>query len=415
MSSSVLAPDTGPSPSSRRRPSRRRRPNGPVGRAWVLTHRWASLVLGLLLLVETTSGAVLLYQPEINELVHPERYTVTPSATPVNLLDALRSVQATYPELGVTSASIEDGGAYVISGDGDAAAFVDPGTGSVTLGEQSLWIMRLLVNIHECALTCDGYPAYQAWMNAPLDLLSTGMTLGGFLLGTLGVVLLLLVVSGIVIWWPGIRGWISGFVVRRGRGPYVRDLDLHRVVGIAMVPFLFLWAFTGASFEFAWPEQVYFALLPGESTPEPTVEPGTGPQIRFEDAMATAVAAHPRMHVSGLYESTPADPGGSYGVSLENAAGTAEGYVSVDSHGGGVGDYYPRADDASRPFTEQLWDDGTVYELHFGTIVGGWWRIVWLVCGLSPILLGITGVTIWLTKRRGRRTRRARTAATAEA
>lgn len=144
--------------------------------------------------------------------------------------------RALAPELDAHYAYRLEGGAYEISGDGGNAAFVDPGTGTVTdVDPSSPWILRLLVNIHDCGLSYEGY---QAWLATPLPAFNDHITVGGLVLGVLGVLLLLLVVSEIIIWWPGIRGWITGFVVRRGRGPYVGDLDLHRRVGIVAVPFL---------------------------------------------------------------------------------------------------------------------------------------------------------------------------------
>jgi uncharacterized iron-regulated membrane protein len=70
--------------------------------------------------------------------------------------------------------------------------------------------------------------------------------------GSVGVFLIFLVISGIWIWWPGLRRFASGFVGAPWRGGYVRDLDLHKLVGIVAVPFLLLWGVTGA----AWPEKV---------------------------------------------------------------------------------------------------------------------------------------------------------------
>lgn len=47
--------------------SRRRRAHGRINKAWIWGHRWASLVLGLVLLVELSTGAVLLYATTFDE------------------------------------------------------------------------------------------------------------------------------------------------------------------------------------------------------------------------------------------------------------------------------------------------------------------------------------------------------------
>ena len=152
-----------------------------------------------------------------------------------------------------------------------------------------------MINIHDCALTCAGLPGYQAWLSTPLpSMFGADATLGYYLLGLLGVVLIFLSVSGAIIWWPGLRALASGFTVRRGRGNYVRDLDLHRVVGIVAVPFMLMWGATGAAFFFHWPEQIYYALVPGTACDDPAPPtPGAGPMLSFAQAQQIALAAHP--------------------------------------------------------------------------------------------------------------------------
>jgi uncharacterized iron-regulated membrane protein len=44
---------------------------------------------------------------------------------------------------------------------------------------------------------------------------------------------------------------------------------------------------------------------------------------------------------------------------------------------------------------------------HFGWLVNGWWRIIWLLLGLTPAALAATGISTWLVKRRNTRNARA--------
>ena len=58
---------------------------------------------------------------------------------------------------------------------------------------------------------------------------------------------------------------------------------------------------------------------------------------------------------------------------------------------------------ASNTFYEQA-----VYTSHFGWYVNGWWRVVWAVFGLMPLLLAFTGIATWASRRRKQRARRMR-------
>lgn len=97
--------------------------------------------------------------------------------------------------------------------------------------------MRALVNLHDCAFSCKGYPLHMAWTEKHVPGFSEHVTWSGLILGSLGVLLIFLCLSGAVIWWPTIRRFTTGFQLRRGRGAYVRDLDLHKLVGIIAIPF----------------------------------------------------------------------------------------------------------------------------------------------------------------------------------
>lgn len=401
-----------------------RRAHGPIDRWWVRTHRWAALSLGLLFLIEATTGAVLLYGNDLARATHPRYYHVTPSAAAMSMDDALRLVRAEHPELEPVGVQRYQGGLYLVRGDGNGRdqldAFVDPGARKINaIAPELPRLIQFMVNIHDCGLTCKGLPGYQEWMSTPLPgLFGEKMTLSSYLLGALGVLLTFLAVSGAIVWWPGPRALVTGFVVRRGRGAYARDLDLHRVVGIVAVPFLLMWGLTGAAFFFQWPGQIYFALLPGQSYDRTSAAtPGSGPVLSLDQARDTALAAHPGAEVTAFDISTPEQPGGTYGFRLRhgydpygywNYAGSL--YVGVDSHGGGLQDYAPER--AGTPTSEWLWNSGFYYGLHFGSAVAPLPRLIWLVFGLSPVLLAVTGTTVWLTKSRSARNRRARRRAT---
>jgi uncharacterized iron-regulated membrane protein len=194
-------------------------------------------------------------------------------------------------------------------------------------------------------------------------------------LGSIGVFLVFMVISGVVIWWPGLRRWKSGFQVRRRRGGYVRDLDLHKVVGIVAVPFLLMWGYTAATFFFEWPEKVYAAVLPGSYTEDPVPpESGTGDLLSYDKAEAMALERHPGADVVGVTEYTPAEAGGTYDFRLREGVDPyryssfgGNIYVSVDSHGGGVLDY----SNTDGPIAERWWDNAVYYGLHFGSVVPG--------------------------------------------
>lgn len=433
MSSDLLAPPTpggpeperalgsSPAPAPRAasapepaRVSRKRR--APIAKPWFMrTHRWVSLVFGFVILLECVSGAVLVMRPELMQVGESTRYTVTPSERPLDAIQALRLVQEQRPDLQAISARMTND-VWRISGDDDEgftqSAFVDPGTGVINdVGEEDPGYLQFMDQVHECFFACDDLPGYVPVMAKTMP---GGMEVAEFVLGLMGVVLVFLCLSGIWIWWPTIRKFSTGFKVRRGRGSYVRDVDLHKVVGIISIPFLLMWGVSGMNFEYQWPAKAYYAVLPGSepvNVNEDDLEPGTGPFLKFREAEAIAVARHPEGRIVGVDAYEPKEEGGYYefrivdGYDIESygsSPGNVE--VKIDSHGGWVID----EGNPSGPITTKYWEswqDG----LHFGFLVHWFPRLfTFFLFGILPVLLGVTGITIWLVKWRSRRNRAAR-------
>jgi hypothetical protein len=61
------------------------------------------------------------------------------------------------------------------------------------------------------------------------------------------------------------------------------------------------------------------------------------------------------------------------------------------------------------PLAQELWEDFN-FPAHSGMIVNGWWRMIWAVLGLVPLLLAVTGLSTWLWTRGVRKRRRRREA-----
>ena len=387
----------------------------------VLTHRWVSLVLGLLLVIETTTGAIVLFHSEYFRATHSKFYSHTASSNPVGAEQAFSTVNIAHPEFGAAWVA-PDHGVLVV---GDATYTrpyaVDPGTGRINAySHLTGGTMGLLVNLHDCAFTCEGYAGYVAWLTHPIPTLGISwlhaITWGSFVIGVLGLMMILLALTGIATWWPGFRRLSHGFRVRPKQGRFARDYDLHNLIGIIAVPFVLMWGVTGAAFEFPAVEKAWLAITGGNGPDESryTFTPNEAPKNAADIGMAQASAVA-RQQAPGriAYIVAPVEGAEYYAVDI------ATGFASYNyrSYYGGDTDVYVDAHDASHvkvvdthgePAGNRFYDK--VFEpAHFGWIVNGWWRIVWAVFGLAPLALLITGLSTWLFRRGVRRRRRAAT------
>ena len=392
-------------------------------RVLVFVHRWLALLLGLALLAVVISGVVLLYEQEIDRVVNPELHRATASADP--LTHSRRSRRFASRSADFKPSDIVDShGVYLIyDTDYERQAYVDPGSGRVLgIDDPRDGVMGFLYNLHLCGLSCKGYAGYVPFLEKPAHILGNEeLTVGGLILAVTALMLLVLAATGIVVWWPGIKRLARGLRVRRRRGTYAFNYDLHNVVGIAAIPFLVMWGLTGAHFELKQVSELWYAVLPGSAGEEREVlsKPLRGRSVSMDEAAAIARRTVPdgrlvSMSVPDMKEKDSTffsylavgnDPY-DHGIYPGNVG------VTIDRYSGEATVTYPTQPDP--PLSAQIVDDW-FYPLHAGTFMNGWWRTLWLVVGLTPLLLAITGVVTWLIRRgKGRRKKKRRRDAKAQ-
>ena len=231
------------------------------------------------------------------------------------------------------------------------------------------------------------------------------------------LLLLFLAVSGVWLWWPGFRHWVRGVRVRWRKGRYARDYDLHQVAGMIALPLLLLWAVTGMGYEFGFVEKAWYQSVPGEAREEVVLESAESEEPDI--GLAAAVTAAQRTvgtDEEPMSVDLPAadDPVATYGVWFADGfdpymhfdyAGDL--LVSVDRHDPAKAQV--TYDGPGVPLAQELWEDFN-FAAHSGMLVNGWWRVVWGVLGLVPLLLAVTGLSIWFWTRGVRKRRRRRAA-----
>jgi uncharacterized iron-regulated membrane protein len=397
----------------------------PVRRGLVVTHRWLSLVLGLFLVIETTSGAILLYRAEYFRATHGDLYQHSASTNPITAQQAVEIVAKAHPEF--TPAWVSSDGGILAVGDPKFAMVyaVDPGTGHINgLADINGGFMGFLANVHDCGLTCEADPGYVSWLAKPVPTLGMAwlatVTWGSAVLALLGLLMIVLAITGLITWWPGFRRMSRGFRVRMKKGRFARDYDLHNVIGIVALPLIFLWGVTGTAFELPAIQNAWLAITGGQPVDQNrysfTADPAPAgtPDIGITAAQEAAQKRYPG---EVRFTQTPsAFAANYYSVSL------SRGYAPYNYRGFFAGDVIVYVDSHNPAHTSVVNDadaepggnafyDKVFEPIHFGWLMNGWWRISLFVLGLSPLALMILGLSTWLfrgsTKRRRRRAARA--------
>jgi uncharacterized iron-regulated membrane protein len=215
--------------------------------------------------------------------------------------------------------------------------------------------------------------------------------------GVGSVVLALMCVTGLVVWWPGIRMWKRAMVIHVRAGAKRIIWDLHSCVGFWTLIVVLMWALTGVSF--AWPkpiEQVIGLFSPVTTAKLlfPTVppQPGRQPSLNLPVILDRSVVASPHGRLAGLFFGLgPGMPFTVYMARKTLGDYTTTDFVYFDPYTGAYLDTWHRGEHRSRG-DAVYW---LLAPLHFGTSWGKLVKIAWALLGLTLPGLSVTGLLMY--------------------
>ena len=357
---------------------------------WIKVHLYLAVWFGLLFVLIGLSGSVCVYRAELDEWFNPELYIAEPAAHSLSLDKILAAVRAAHPDRfgvwtlemprtphGVVTAWFDKPRETVGDGYAPLMVSVNPYTGEVLANR--FWgqtLLTWLVDFHaELQLAGEGRQ-YVAW---------------------LAVFLLLSVLSGVYLWWPGWRELRHAFKIRHQAGVRRFLLDLHRLGGLLSAGLLVLLAFTGL--HLAYPvllETLTAAEGMGHGDAGPNVHSSAVPNKRpvsLSEAVLVARGLFPSADIRRI--TTPLGENGTYRVNLRQHQELNQQHplttVWIDRWSGQIQAVQnPAKFSAGQSFVSWLWP------LHTGEAVGGLGRFFWCLTGLTPLLLLVSGILHYL-------------------
>ena len=354
-------------------------------------HLYFGLILGLVAVVISLTGSLLVFRAEIDRLLNPELLRVAPEMDPVSLEQIMHAAVEAVPEgtprlIRFPRSAVAP---YEVWLTDNRQIYVDPGSGDV--------------------LGVRGYE--EGLMNSLFALhtkLFAGET-GELVIGVAGLLMLVLALTGLVLWWPAVsirwRRLRKGLIIVWRRGPWRLNYDLHRAGGFYSSLFLVLVAVTGCALVFSAQAGALLNAVAGSAPlpPPPTVDarPVDAHPFDFsllDGALNTARAELPE--AVATFVSLPVEADAPLTVRMRTPPElhpNGRSYVYLDPRNGLV----LRTDNMRfGPLGARLLH--AAYPLHIGSVGGAVARILYVLLGLAPAMLSVTGTLIWY--RRWRRT-----------
>jgi uncharacterized iron-regulated membrane protein len=340
-----------------------------------VAHRWLGLALALPMLLQGVSGTILAATPLWNEW-RPFLAVGTGPGHPASAIVAAAAEPGLVPTR------------YVPALEG-APAIVELGHPG-----QRGTAVQVLVDPSTLALLGTSVPsATYRWVHTLHEHLLMPELGGRRVVGWCGVGLLLLGLSGLVLWWPLPGRWrVSMTVDGRARGARLQR-ELHGAAGFWLSAMLVMMSLSGVTL--AFPQTV--AAMLGVKGGFPARGEGR-PPLDLDAVLAQAADAMPGATILEVRLPNPA--GQPVSVRMQphgTLAGSPPALVMVDPAGARVTSVRdPRTQGAAALTLAWL------RALHYGEVFWLPWRAMVAATGLALSLLAVTGATLWSLKRRNR-------------
>jgi uncharacterized iron-regulated membrane protein len=362
---------------------------------WLSAHRWFALSLGWVLGMMGLTGALLVIAPPIDEQLHPQLFKVaTRNASGFEPRAAL-PLEAIRTKLGdefgkqaslsfLPPREADDSLSVLVRGAWKGTVFIDPFSGA-ELGRrgESEGVVNFLFKLHSSLFMDD---------------------VGRSVLAIIALCYLLLLATGLILWWP--RGGQSGWRIELRRGLIRSLFDLHRVTGATLGLLIAVSVATGVYM--AWqPLRGFVTALsvakPMRAPALPLASRGaSGARLPVDTLIDAARAGFPRSRVYLVQVPAKADLPVHVRLHLpDDPHPNGRTLVWVDPVTGKVlaAQRWNRLDVGARAVA-------VIYPLHTGVLGGPLLEAVVMMNGVTLAGMSVTGLWLWWRRRAMRSTRR---------
>jgi uncharacterized iron-regulated membrane protein len=350
-------------------------------------HLWIGLVAGLVLVALGLSGSALVFRADLERFAARDWLESAPAGAPRPLDELVAAARAVEPARSVARLHWPTGPAgtlEVVTQAPGARNLVEARLASVYVDPASAAVLGVRDR-------SDG----AIWWLQELHYSLFGGERGLAVNGGFALALLLLAVSGPILWWPGWRRRRDALRIRR-RPAAAFWRDLHAVGGAVACVALALFAITAMYYTWRAPATALVASLAGDAPLRPPVaEAADGEPASLDALLAAARAAMPDAHIDEFRP--PRGASGPASASFRLPGDSVPGRHRLYLHPVTATvlriDLYDSLPRSSR------WM-GAIGPLHFGTFAGRASQWAWFVAGLAPALLFATGGWLWWRNRR---------------
>ena len=370
-------------------------------------HLWLSLPFGLIIMTTCLTGALLVFEKEITELVRHDSYTIPVRKTQSLSLQSLleRVARETPDSVQITSVTIPSDfrRAYTVglSKPRRAGVLVDPYTGKIVGQSGRLPFFTTVRELHR-------------WLLDSMKPDSEGIFWGRVIVGTSTLLFVFILLTGLFLWWPKkLKGVGKRLKISLRQGRQRLFTDLHTVGGVYVFVLLLAMAMTGLTWSFEWYRTGFYKVFgaemaeggKGDKGPKKDKRKDVPREEGTEQAKLPASYIYWEEAVSYVIEASEADypeitvKDGEVEVPLAGLGNSrAADSFRFDKKTGQVTEY--------KAYREAKRDKklrGWIYSVHTGAWGGLFTRICYVLAALFGASLPLTGYYIFYQRKWGKK------------
>lgn len=385
----------------------------PIKAALLQVHSIAGLALALLWAVVGLTGATMAFEDEIEAGLNSHIMRIDASATrrltPDELIARLQSAGDFGRASAVTMASDPSAAVRIRfarseGGARPSSVYVDPYDGHVLGSPRGEDFFATIRKLHR-------------WLLLPGD----GNGVGRKITGTAAICLIVMLITGLVLRWPhrarSVKMWLKPNLGLRGRGLH---RSLHAVIGTWVLPVYLVMTLTGLWYSFEWYKAGANWLLARPQATAAAMQPkpprGAAAAENKSEARAEAKTEAKPLVFDHVWSAFLQQENNDYGralLTLPAGTGTAVRVRSWsrDSTLESVRDEFRIDAITGRAISSDRYADKTVGErvlagvldIHRGAILGWPGKLSFMLAAAMMPLFAVTGLLLYLSRRRHRR------------
>jgi uncharacterized iron-regulated membrane protein len=343
-------------------------------------HLWAGILLSVYVVIIALTGSILVFEDELTSTTLPAGLSAYDATQVAPIPAVMEQFRRSYPGARVNDIDTPWPviPAYRLSAvNADGHAF----------------------NLVADARTASLHTQPQTWVNWVYDLhvfLLLGSAHGEQVNGIGAAVLLLLCVTGLVLWWQGLRNWARALNIDLRRGWRRINFDAHHAIGFWTLLLVLWWSISGVYFGFYKqfvPAVDALSHLQGMVSPPLPMPLSTGPQrATLAQVLAAAQQASPRGRLFSISNPSLRETLAYAQMDLRAPADFSHrDIVAIDTTNARILTvwHYGQNHSAGDWF---LW---SMHPLHFGTVWGMGFKVAWFLLGISLAILSATGILMY--------------------